>query len=103
MSSESVKPPEECASLEEVRWGIDALDREIIALIGRRARYVEAAARFKTSETSVRAPKRQKSMLDVRRRWAEEKGLSPDVIETIYRTLVGYFIQREMERWHMAD
>ena len=50
-----MKPPEECASIEDVREGIDALDREIVALIGRRARFVEAAARFKTGESSVRA------------------------------------------------
>lgn len=103
MSSGSTKSPEDCASIEEVRQGIDALDHEIITLIGRRAHYVEAAARFKTSESSVRAPERQKSMLDVRRRWAEEGGLSPDVIEKVYRILVDYFIQREMERWHEPD
>ena len=43
-----MNPPEECASIEDVRLGIDALDREVVALLGRRARYVEAAARFKT-------------------------------------------------------
>jgi isochorismate pyruvate lyase len=94
-----VRPPEECASIEDVRLGIDALDREIIALIGRRARYVEAAARFKTGESSVRAPERCKAMLEARRRWAEEEGLSPEVIEAVYETLVTYFIDREMARW----
>jgi isochorismate pyruvate lyase len=47
--------------------GIDALDREV-ALIGRRARYVEAAARFKTGEESVHSPERRKAMLEARRR-----------------------------------
>jgi isochorismate pyruvate lyase len=94
-----VRPPEECASIEDVRLGIDALDREIIALIGRRAHYVEAAARFKTGESSVRAPERRKAMLEARRRWAEEEGLSPEVIEAVYETLVAYFIDREMAHW----
>ncbi len=94
-----MKPPEECASIEDVRLGIDALDREVIALIGRRARYVEAAARFKTGESSVRAPERRKAMMEARRRWAEEEGLSPEVIEAVYETLVSYFVDREMERW----
>lgn len=88
--------------MEEVRRGIDSLDREIVALIARRARYVEAAARFKTSESSVRAPQRQKSMLDARRRWAKEEGLSPDMIEKLYQTLIDYFIQREIERWQAS-
>jgi isochorismate pyruvate lyase len=48
--------------------GIDALDREVVVLIGRRARYVEAAARFKTGEESIHSPERRKAMLEARRR-----------------------------------
>jgi isochorismate pyruvate lyase len=72
-----MKRPEDCESLDDVRLAIDALDREIIAGLGQRARYVEAAARFKTGEPSIRAPERQRTMLEARRRWAEEVGLSP--------------------------
>ena len=97
-----MKPPEECASIADVREGIDALDREIVALIGRRARYIGAAARFKTGEEGVRAPERRKAMLEARRRWAEEEGLSPQVIEDVYETLVSYFVNRELERWREA-
>ena len=71
----------------------------MIALIGRRARYVEAAARFKTGEQSVRAPERQRKMLAERRRWAEENGLDQDVIEALYRNHVSYFVAREMHQW----
>ena len=98
-----MKPPEECASIEEIRLAIDALDREVIALIGRRARYVEAAAQFKTGESDVRAPKRRGAMLEERRRWAGEEGLSPEVIEAVYETLVSYFLDREMDRWHRTS
>ena len=94
-----MRSPEEHASIEDVRRGIDKLDREVIALIGRRAHYVEAAARFKTGESGVRAPERRKAMLEARRRWAEEEGLSPEMIEAIYETLVTYFVDREMARW----
>ena len=95
--------PEDCTSIEDVRQGIDTLDREIIALIGERSRYVAAAARYKTSESSVRAPERQRAMLAQRRRWAQEEGLSPDVIETIYRNLLEYFIAREKDHWQNTD
>ncbi|HEX2740848.1 MAG TPA: isochorismate lyase [Rubrobacter sp.] len=94
-----MKQPEDCESIEDVRRAIDALDREVISLIDRRARYVEAAASFKTGERSVRAPERQQAMLADRRLWAEEAGLDPDVIEEIYRTLVSYFVDREMQHW----
>ena len=45
------------------------------------------------------APERQPPMLQVRRAWAEREGLSADVIEEVYRRLVAYFIEREMEEW----
>jgi isochorismate pyruvate lyase len=94
-----MKRPEDCESIQDVRQSIDALDREVIGLIGRRARYVEAATRFKCDEQSVLAPERQRAMLADRRLWAEKTGLNPDVIEEIYRTLVSYFVDREMQQW----
>src|SRR5437868_1317838 len=92
-------PPEQCASLDDVRAEIDRLDREIIGLLGRRAHYVQAAARFKTSERHVAAPDRQAAMMHARREWAEAAGLDPDVIEDVYRRLVAYFIRRELDHW----
>jgi isochorismate pyruvate lyase len=92
-----MKHPPDCESLEDVREAIDALDREIVYLIGRRASYVQVAAHFKTSEESVRAPERQRTMLETRRRWAEENRLDPEVIEDLYRTLISYFIDREID------
>ena len=38
-------------------------------------------------------------MLEARRRWAHEEGLSPEVIEEVYETLVSYFVSREMDSW----
>ncbi len=91
--------PEDCKSIEDVRRSIDALDREIIALIGRRSRYVRAAATFKKDEAAVKAPERQRTMLEGRRRWAEEEGLSPESIEDLYRRMISHFVAREMEDW----
>jgi isochorismate pyruvate lyase len=94
-----MKTPEDCTGMPDVREAIDTLDREIVGLIGRRAEYVRAAAKFKTDETSVRAPERQATMLEERRTWAEEEGLNPEVIENIYRDLISYFVNRELEDW----
>lgn len=38
-------------------------------------------------------------MLEERRRWAEEEGLSPDLIEDLCERLISYFIDREMKEW----
>lgn len=91
--------PDVCSGMDDIRREIDHLDRTIVALIGRRAQYVIAAAKFKTSETAVRAPERYAAMLYQRREWAVEEGLSPDVIEKLYIDLVQHFISEEMRRW----
>ncbi len=91
--------PSECSTLHDVRAEIDRIDQAIIALIGERAGYVHAAARFKNSEADVAAPDRQTTMWIARRKWAEEADLDPDVIEKLYRDLVAYFIVRETEHW----
>jgi isochorismate pyruvate lyase len=90
-----MKPAEECTSLAEVREAIDTLDRELLALLGRRAGYVHAAARFKTDAASVRAPERVRAMLEQRRTWASEEGLDPEVIARLFTLLVDYFTRRE--------
>ena len=94
-----MRPPEACESLEDVRGAIDGLDREILGLLGSRARYVTAAARFKTDRNSVRAPERREAMLARRREWAAEEGLDPDFVEGLYRNIVSHFVSREMDHW----
>jgi isochorismate pyruvate lyase len=94
-----MKLPAECQSLVDVRTEIDRIDREILALMGRRAGYVHAAARFKETEAAVAAPERQAAVFRTRRAWALEEDLDPDFIERLYRELIAYFVEREREHW----
>ncbi|MFT6916566.1 MAG: isochorismate pyruvate lyase [Motiliproteus sp.] len=91
--------PENCTDMDEIRIEIDTMDQDIIAILGKRFEYVQAASKFKTSKTSVRAPERFKAMLEQRRAWATAAGLSPDAIEKMYRDLVNHFISEEMAKW----
>ena len=94
-----MKNPDECANIQEVRDEIDIIDREVIEALSKRFQYVIAAARFKTSEASVRSPDRFQAMLQQRREWAQESGLNPDVVENIYRHLVNYYIEEELKHY----
>lgn len=85
--------------MQDIRTEIDQIDRQVIALLGQRFDYVKAAAKFKTDAASVRASARFESMLQQRRTWAEAAGLSADVIEKLYRDLVTYFINEELNHW----
>lgn len=94
-----MKKPPECENMDDIRLEIDAIDSEIVALIGKRAGYVHAAAKFKKDPASVKAPERVKRMLAQRRRLAEEQHLDPDFIENLFSTIVEYFIAGEMKTW----
>ncbi len=79
---------------------MDALDREIIALISKRVGYVRAAARFKPSAEAVQDHKRMETVFLTRRAWAEEAGLDGPAIESIYRDLVAYCVSEERLYWN---
>jgi isochorismate pyruvate lyase len=94
-----MKKHDECANIQEVREEIDIIDREVIQALSKRFQYVIAAARFKTSEASVRSFDSFQAMLQQRREWAQASGLNPDVIENIYRDLVNYYIEEELKHY----
>ena len=94
-----MKTPEQCENIAEIRTEIDRIDRNIVAALGERLKYVRAASQFKTSEASVRAVERVRSLLEQRRAWAEEEGIAPEVVEKMYRDLLSFFIESELNDW----
>jgi len=85
------------SSLAEARAAIDVIDTEVIRLLGNRADYVRQVANFKKTPEDVRAPTRYAEVMRRRRELAEAAGLSPDVVEGMYKLLIEYFIQEEIE------
>lgn len=85
------------STLAEARTAIDAIDTEIIRLLGNRAGYVRQVVKFKNTPEEVRAPARYAEVMRHRRELAQANGLNPDVIEAMYKLLVDNFIQEEME------
>ena len=91
-----MKEPKDCQTLAEVRSEIDRLDQLLINTIGRRQEYVHAAAGFKRSDNEVHAHERQRQMMVARRLWAENKGVAPDLVESLFRTMVDHFVAAEL-------
>jgi isochorismate pyruvate lyase len=78
---------------------MDAVDRELIALIAKRVAYVRAAARFKPTAEAVADHGRMNAVFATRRAWAEEEGLDGATVETLYRDLVAYCVAEEKKYW----
>ena len=87
--------PEDCKNLDQIRAGMDVIDKQVIALFAQRVAYVRAAANFKKTAAEVSAPERVQAVLNTRKEWAEQAGLDGDVIQSIYRELVSYCVSEE--------
>lgn len=89
----------ECKNLDEVRDGIDDLDRQIVGLLSERSGYIEQAARIKRSADEIEVPERVEQIVSNVRGLATEYGMSPDIVEDVYRVMVARFIEYEMQRY----
>jgi len=94
-----VTSPETCQSMQEVRIGVDALDRELVALVAERARYMEAAARIKPSRDVVRDEWRINDVINKVCAEADKVGLAVDIAEPVWRELVERSIAYELSVW----
>lgn len=95
----SLKKPEACKSLNDVRVGIDTLDKEIVHILSKRLGYVKAAAQFKPSEQSIPAPERVVVMLEDRKKWAEEAGMSTEYVEDLFSNIIDWYINQQIKHW----
>jgi isochorismate pyruvate lyase len=93
-----MKRPHDCKSLEDIRNEIDRIDEEILNLLKQRFDYVKEVVKYKSNDVNgIIAKERYNKVIESRRNIAAKNGLSPDVIEKIYRILLDYFIEEEIK------
>jgi isochorismate pyruvate lyase len=93
------KQPEDCQTMLEVREGVDATDRELVALLDRRFAYMRAAARIKQTREAVRDEERKASVITAAVADAEARGIPASVIADIWERLVEGSIAYEFTEW----
>ena len=93
------RPPADCATMAEVREGVDALDRALVALLAERQRYMDAAARIKPDRDAVRDVARIEDVVAKVKAYARQAGLSEAIAEPVWRTLIDRCIAYEFDRW----
>ncbi|MDA3850231.1 MAG: chorismate mutase [Spirochaetaceae bacterium] len=104
MSLDSQDPlisPEACKDMMEIRRAIDDLDQQLVQIIARRAEYVKVAAAFKKDRKAVKDSKRVAQVLESKAALARKYHVSEDLIRMIYKNMIDFFIQQEMEEWEM--
>jgi isochorismate pyruvate lyase len=91
--------PEDCTTMLEVRAGVDALDRELVALLATRFGYMRAAARIKPTREAVRDEERKARVIAAAVAEAEARGIPGDVIGDLWERLVEGSIAYEFTEW----
>ena len=95
----SIKSGENCNTMAEVRQGVDALDRELVALLVKRQAYMSAAGRIKNDRDAVYDAERIEDVVSKVLAEARKQGLSEDIAEQVWRKLIERCIAFEFGEW----
>ena len=90
-----LKMAQACGSMPELREAIDALDARLVALLAVRQAYIERAAELKTGRDQVRDPARIEDVVAKVIAEGRKMGLSPNIAEPVWRTLIEASIAHE--------
>ncbi len=85
--------------MDELREGIDRLDRILVRLIAERQGYIEAAGRIKPRKDDVRLEWRIEDVVAKVLAEAEKQGLSKRIAEPVWREMIDRCIAHEHEIW----
>lgn len=94
-----IRQPDDCTTMADVRLGVDAVDRELIALLGRRFGYMRAAARIKPERGQVRDEGRKAQVIAQAREEAKQFGIPDALVADLWETLVEGSIAYELEHF----
>lgn len=91
--------PADCTTMADVRRGVDVLDRQLVALLLERQGYMDAAARIKQDRETVRDNARVEDVVAKVKAEARRVGLSEEIAEPVWRTLIEQCIRYEFGVW----
>ena len=94
----SHRRPEDCKNMDHVREEIDRLDEVLVALLDERFSYVDRAWQFKKTPADATVPWRVEEVVEKVRAHAEGTDLPADMVEALWRQMIGWFIQYEESR-----
>ncbi|MBL4894929.1 MAG: chorismate mutase [Emcibacter sp.] len=91
-----------CSNMDDLRGEIDQLDRLIVELLSVRQGYMEQAAHIKQDRNLVRDEKRVEDVVSKVMNHAENVGAHPELVEQLYRNMIEWCINYEMDVFDTA-
>ncbi len=96
-TSTKAKSAKDCENMADIRSEIDRIDRILVHLLAERQTYIERAGHIKGSRDTVRDEARIEDVVSKVLSEARQAGLSADVAEAVWRTMVDRFIAHEFD------
>ena len=91
--------PQDCSDMADIRAEIDRIDAGLVRLLAERAAYIDRAAVIKAvAGLPARITPRVEQVVANVRDHAQAHGLSPDLVEMLWRRLIDWSIAREETR-----
>jgi isochorismate pyruvate lyase len=87
----------DCRDMAELRGEIDRIDRALVTLLAERQTYIERAAAIKKDRAKVHDAARIEDVVAKVLAAASKAGLSGDIAEPVWRTLIARCIAHEFE------
>ena len=94
-----ISDPADCTDMNQVRAGVDEVDRQLVALLARRFGYMDAAARIKPSRDTVRDEQRKAEVKAKVDHAAAIAGVDRALVARLYEDLIETSIAHELVRW----
>ena len=75
--------------IKEIRQHLDRLDEALVLILAERQSLIPLVAEYKKRNNIDRyQPEREKEIISEKRKLAESKGLNPDLIESIIKSII---------------
>jgi isochorismate pyruvate lyase len=89
----------QCDNIRDLRDSVNAIDQEIIRLLGERVRYSGNAVQFKSGEDHIRNPEHIVEFFAQRRAWAERCDVDTQVIDDLYKIITANSMGIQLKLW----
>ena len=91
-----MRPPSDCHNMTDLRAEIDQIDRDLVALLARRAEYIDRAAQLKPAEgLPARIVPRVDQVLSNVAAQALHHGMDPNLARALWTQIIDWSIARE--------